>query len=219
MAVTADSAQDPNRPIPDNECPVWLRSQKTCPLPCACQLQTAAMIKLCSLLLPALLVTTSCFANIGETEGQVNDRYGKSFGQIPTKTFGVVTGYIAGGYVVGVKFVDGTSEMEMFAKADHADLPASEISRLMNKNSLGEWKAELTGKPQWRRWRRDDGSAVALYDAVRHFLYINSKNFYEVKGQQIEQQEWKADQAPQAGGAQPRATASPAGTPSPSPSP
>ncbi|HJT80508.1 MAG TPA: hypothetical protein VJ719_04860 [Chthoniobacterales bacterium] len=156
-----------------------------------------------------------CRANIGETEGQVNDRYGKSFGQIPTNTFGIVTGYIAGGYVVGVKFVDGTSEMEMFAKADHADIPASEISRLLNKNSPGEWRAELTGKAQWRRWRRDDGSAVALYDAVRHFLYINSKNFYEVKSQQIEQQEWKADQAPKSGGGQPRSAASPATAPSP----
>ena len=173
------------------------------------------MIKFCFLF--TLLLIAPCFANIGETEGQVGDRYGKSFGQIPTATFGIVTGFIAGGYVVGVKFVDGTSEMEMFAKADHADMPASEISRLLNKNSPGEWKAELTTKPQWRRWRRDDGSAVALYDAVRHFLYISSKNFYEVKGQQIEQQEWKAGQAPQAGGGQPRATANPATAPSASP--
>jgi hypothetical protein len=113
-----------------------------------------------------------------------------------------------------VKFVDGTSEMEMFAKADHADIPASEISRLLNKNSPGEWKAELTGKPSWRRWRRDDGSAIALYDTVRHFLYINSKNFYEVKGQQIEQQDWKADHAPQTGATAIR----PAVSASPSPS-
>lgn len=177
------------------------------------------MNKFLSSLLLVLLFVAPCFANVGETEGQVNDRYGKTFGQIPTKTFGIVTGYIAGGYVVGVKFVDGTSEMEMFAKADHADLPASEISRLLSRNSPGEWKAELTGKAQWRRWRRDDGSVVALYDAVRHFLYINSKNFYEVKGNQVEQQEWKAEQAPQAGGGQPRATPSPAVASSASPSP
>jgi len=139
------------------------------------------------------------FANVGESEAAIEGRYGKSFGQIPTNTFGVVTGFVAGGYVVGVKFVDGTSEMEMFAKGDQSDMPASEIDRLLKKNSPGEWKAELTGKPNWRRWRREDGSAVALYDAVRHFLYINSKAFYEIKGQQVEQQEWKhGDHAPQA---------------------
>src|SRR3954463_11949256 len=131
-----------------------------------------------------------CHANVGESEAAIGERYGKSFGQIPTNTFGVVNGFVAGGYVVGVKLVDGTSEMEMFSKGDRSEMPASEIDRLLRKNSPGDWKAELTGKPHWRRWRRDDGTAVALYDVARHFLYINSKNFYEVKGVQIEQQEW-----------------------------
>jgi hypothetical protein len=142
--------------------------------------------------------TQSCFANIGDSEPAIGDRYGKTFGQIPTSTFGVMTGFIAGGYVIGVKFVDGISEMEMFCKGDQSDMGASEIDRLLKKNSAGDWKAEVTGKPQWRRWRRDDGSAVALYDATRHFLYINSKNFYEVKAQQIEQQEWSFSDQPAA---------------------
>jgi hypothetical protein len=165
--------------------------------------------------------TSRCFANVGESEAAVGERYGKSFGQIPTNTFGIVTGYVAGGYVVGVKFVDGTSEMEMFSKGDQADMPASEIDRLLKKNSPGDWKAELTGKPHWRRWRRDDGSMVALYDAVRHFLYVNSKNFYEVKGQQIEQQDWNFTHSPQGGsaGAEPAATAIRPITPSPTASP
>jgi len=176
------------------------------------------MIRFYSPLLLILLFIAPCLANIGETEGQVTDRYGKSFGQIPTNTFGIINGYIAAGYVVGVKLVDGTSEMEMFAKADHAEIPASEISRLLTRNSPGEWKAELTGKPSWRRWRRDDDTAIALYDTVRHFLYINSKNFYEVKGQQIEQQQWKADAAPATGGTQPGAAAArPSASASPSP--
>jgi len=157
-------------------------------------------------------------ANVGESEAAVTERYGKSFGQIPTNTFGVISGFIAGGYVVGVKFVDGTSEMEMFSKGDKSDMPASEIDRLLKKNSLGDWKAELTGKPQWRRWRRDDGTAVALYDAIRHFLYITSKNFYEVKGQQMEQQEWNFEHGAQATRPGTGSTAIPAVTPTPSPS-
>ena len=166
-----------------------------------------------------------CRANIGESEAAIGERYGKTFGQIPTSTFGVVNGFVAGGFVVGVKLVDGTSEMEMFAKGDQSELPASEIDRLLKKNSPGDWKAELTGKPQWRRWRRDDGSAVALYDTIRHFLYINSRNFYEVKGQQLEQQEWNINHAPQSGRAEPSSGGirsvlpSPAASPTASPSP
>jgi hypothetical protein len=159
-----------------------------------------------------------CLANIGENEANVGERYGKSFGEIPTNTFGVITGFIASGYVVGVKFVDGTSEMEMFSKGDQSDMAASEINRLLQKNSTGDWKAEPTGKAHWRRWRRDDGSAVALYDTVRHFLYINSKNFYEIKGQQMEQQEWNFNNGTQATRPGVSSTAIPAITSAPSPS-
>jgi len=180
------------------------------------------MIRLTNSIVFALCVfaaATTGYANVGEGEAAIADRYGKSFGQIPTATFGVITGFIAGGYVVGVKFVDGTSEMEMFSKGDKSDMAASEIDRLLKKNSPGEWKAELTGKPHWRRWRRDDGSAVALYDAVRHFLYVTSKNFYDLKGAQMEQQEWnfnngQGSRAPGSGGINALS-----GTPLPSASP
>jgi hypothetical protein len=158
------------------------------------------------------------YANVGESEAAIGERYGTSFGQIPTNTFGVVTGFVAGGYVVGVKLIDGTSEMEMFCKADQADMPASEIDRLLKKNSSGDWKAESTGKAHWRRWRRDDGSAVALYDTVRHFLYVTSKNFYEIKGQQMEKQTWDYNQRP-AGAIEPGATVIQPATPSPTASP
>ena len=185
------------------------------------------MMRLTNSILLALCLFASAatgLANVGEGEAAVTDRYGKSFGQIPTATFGVINGFTAGGYVVGVKFVDGTSEMEMFSKGDKSDMPASEIGRLLQKSSPGEWKAELTGKPQWRRWRRDDGSAVALYDAVRHFLYVTSKNFYDLKGAQMEQQEWNFNNAqgvrpPATGGINQISGATPAAPASPSASP
>ena len=93
-------------------------------------------------------------------------------------------------YVVAVKLIDGRSQMEMFSKNDQSDLSAGEIEKLLRENGAGEWKAELiTGKPGWRRWRREDGALVALYDAGRHFLYINSKQFYEDQGKKIEASE------------------------------
>jgi hypothetical protein len=159
-------------------------------------------------------IPVSLEANVGETPAQVENHYGKTIGDIPTSTFGVMSGFVASGYVVGVKFIDGVSEMEMFSKSNQSDMAASEIDKLLKANSDGTWKAELTGKANWRRWRRDDGSSVALYDAIRHFLYINSIKYYEAKGQQIELQEWNAkEHAPAQSLASPASTASPAESP------
>jgi hypothetical protein len=114
-------------------------------------------------------------------------RYGKSVGDISTLAFGKVRGFRSADYVVAVKFVDGRSQMEMFSKTDESDMSAREIDNLLKANGAGMWKAELvTGKPGWRRWHREDGELVALYDAGRHFLYINSKQFYENQGKKIE---------------------------------
>ena len=136
---------------------------------------------------PFAVFVPSASARIGETEAQIQTRYEKSVGDIPTKTFGVMRGFISAGYIIGVALRDGVSEMEMVSKADQADMSASEIAKLLKENSPGEWKAEQTGKPNWRRWRSEDQSLVALYDTVRHFLYINSKKFYEETGRKLEE--------------------------------
>jgi hypothetical protein len=136
------------------------------------------------LLVLAAFPTIAC-ARIGETEEEISARYGKSIGDIPTETFGKMRGFIWSGYVVGIAFVNGRSEMEMFSKSDQSDMMASEIEKLLKANAE-EWKAEPTGKPNWRRWRQGEFGVVALYDAGRHFLYINSKQFYEKQLKKIE---------------------------------
>jgi hypothetical protein len=125
-------------------------------------------------------------ARIGEGDAEVSARYGKSVGDIPTQAFGKVRGFTWSGYVVGVAFVSGVSNMEMFAKTDQSEMTATEIQNLLKTAGAEEWKAEPTGKPNWRRWREDDAGLVAVYDAKRHFLYINSKQFYEDQGKKIE---------------------------------
>jgi hypothetical protein len=104
-----------------------------------------------------------------------------------------VRGFVAGGYVGDVAFVDGVSHMEMFSKKDQSEMTASEIETLLKANDPGEWKAEGTGKPNWRRWRTQDEALVAAYDVGRHFLFINSKKFYEEQGKKIEGGQAEAD--------------------------
>ncbi|HET9367573.1 MAG TPA: hypothetical protein VFO22_05840 [Candidatus Udaeobacter sp.] len=126
-------------------------------------------------------------ARIGETEAQIMARYGQSIGDIPTETFGPVRGFALPGFVVGVKLVNGTSAMEMISKNDQSEIKRPEIEALLKKHGADrEWKVDKFDKPDWRRWRSQDGSLVAVYDEKRHFLYVNSKQFYDEQGKELE---------------------------------
>ena len=109
-------------------------------------------------------------------------------GDIPTEAFGSVRGFMATGYVVGIAIVDGVSSMEMFSKNNRSEMTPTEIETLLKANGPGEWISESISKPNWKRWRRVDGTLVGLYDAKRHFLYISSKSFYDAQGAKLEKQ-------------------------------
>jgi hypothetical protein len=130
-----------------------------------------------------LVCSRSLLARIGETEAQVMARYGQSIGDIPTETFGPVRGFALREYLVGVKFLNGTSAMEMVSRNDQAEIKPQEIDALLKKHGADvEWKVDKFEKPAWKRWRTQDGSLVAVYDSKRHFLYVNSKEFYNEQG-------------------------------------
>ena len=130
-----------------------------------------------------LVCSRSLLARVGETEAQVMARYGQSIGDIPTETFGPVRGFALREYLVGVKFLNGTSAMEMVSRNDQVEIKPQEIDALLKKHGADvEWKVDKFEKPDWKRWRTQDGSLVAVYDSKRHFLYVNSKAFYNEQG-------------------------------------
>jgi len=141
------------------------------------------MYKPIAVSLVLLVCSRSLLARIGETEAQIMARYGQSIGDIPTETFGPVRGFALREYLVGVKFLNGTSAMEMVSRNDQAEIKPQEIDALLNKHGADvEWKVDKFEKPDWKRWRTQDGSLVAVYDSKRHFLYVNSKAFYNEQG-------------------------------------
>jgi hypothetical protein len=141
------------------------------------------MYKPIAVSLVLLVCSRSLLARIGETEAQVMARYGQSIGDIPTETFGPVRGFALREYLVGVKFLNGTSAMEMVSRNDQAEIKPQEIDALLKKHGAEvEWKVDKFEKPDWKRWRTQDGSLVAVYDSKRHFLYVNSKEFYNEHG-------------------------------------
>ena len=139
-------------------------------------------------------LSSIALARIGETEAQLTARYGKSIGDIPTQAFGTVRGYLSQRYVVGVAFVNGVSDMEMFSKADQSELSAQELEGFMKFHGARvKWDPFVANQPGWKRWHRGDGALVALYDVNRHFLYICSQKFFDAQGKKLEQKERKAE--------------------------
>ena len=135
-----------------------------------------------------LTCCSPAWARIGETETQITARYGQSIGDIPTESFGPVRGFTLPGFVVGVKLVNGTSAMEMISKNDQSEIKPQEIEALLKKHGADmEWKVDKFDRPDWKRWRSQDGSLIAVYDEKRHFLYVNSKQFYDQQGKKIEE--------------------------------
>jgi hypothetical protein len=81
--------------------------------------------------------------------------------------------------VVGVKFVHGISAMEMITKNDQSAMTPEEIAALLTIHGVEAlWQREAWNRPDWQRWRTQDGALVAVYDMRRHFLYINTNQFY-----------------------------------------
>ena|SRR5438093_6454830 len=75
-------------------------------------------------------------------------RYGQSIGDIPTETFGPVRGFALREYLVGVKFLNGTSAMEMISRNDQAEITPQEIDALLKKHGADvEWKVDKFEKP------------------------------------------------------------------------
>lgn len=131
--------------------------------------------------------TTIVSARIGETETQITARYGQSIGDIPTEAFGPVRGYMMPGFLVGVKLVDSVSAMEMISKNDQSEISPPELEKFLKAHGAdGPWKADQWDRPGWKRWRTADQALVAVYDMKRHFLYINSRKFYEEQGGKLE---------------------------------
>ena len=89
-------------------------------------------------------------------------RYGQSIGDIPTETFGPVRGFALREYLVGVKFLNGTSAMEMVSRNDQVEIKPQEIDALLKKHGADvEWK-------------------VDKFETT--LLYVNSKEFYNEQG-------------------------------------
>ena len=124
--------------------------------------------------------TATALAGIGESEKEIEARYGK-----PDKLFGQhgnlnEVGYVSGGFMIMVAFINGTSQREGFASPDISPLSKDNIDHILSMaGGPGlTWK-ELPSKAGTRYWNRSDWKAIAVFPPGDKFFFIQDPSFVQ----------------------------------------
>jgi hypothetical protein len=86
-----------------------------------------------------VLCGTTAFGRIGETEAQIEKRYGK-----PTPSSGATKTYSYKDFFIIVTFDNGVSAIETFQKRGSSPMPVKEIAAVLKANGRGESWSEPT---------------------------------------------------------------------------
>ena len=129
----------------------------------------------------AIVILAACAAQarLGETEAEIEKRYGKPKNELPaippsTK----LACYECGGLKILVSFINGKSECEHYWHAVAGTIFRDEMAALLAANSAGmKWEEESL----FYRWRRPDGG-VALYCPDDKSLAIFSPAWFAAAG-------------------------------------
>ncbi len=125
-----------------------------------------------------LLVALPASARIGETESQVEKRYGKPVETLRNES-GLHRKYAFRGFTVLVSFQSGVSAMEQYQKKDLAVITPTETVQLLAANSNGgKWTdPELTDTGDYIAHTWGSPKLVAIYHPVARSITIATKQF------------------------------------------
>jgi len=146
------------------------------------------------------MIGASAFARIGETEQQIEARYGPSIAPAPDKFKRDELGneirvYNFHGFTVTVTFVNGRSEVELFVKykdqipSDHWEvMTGQEVAAILEayEGTGVKWKPEQgSRRPMW--WDSEDGrlKAINMFNQVQ----IGTVSYVEKRTERIKQNE------------------------------
>jgi hypothetical protein len=134
-----------------------------------------------------LLLGATALAQIGETEGQIEKRYGRAAsGSGPTE------GYFYKGFFIIVTFDNGVSGIETFEKRNGGPMSAAEIRRLLEANGGGtKWHEPIRNGFEFQYKEK---TRFAEYNAVTNTLTIaeyNALNRINAHNQTLDTQKTK----------------------------
>ncbi len=137
-----------------------------------------------------VLTTTACYARIGETQAQIETRYGKHVKAVsPVKPATSAYLYRQGDLAFFIGFVDGKAAYELVEAVEEEDgdigedeVSAKDIATVLKAETpAGGWTALNADKTGDRHWKSADGKLLAGYDAQHYQLMIESAEFFHAR--------------------------------------
>ena len=129
-----------------------------------------------------MTVAATAFARIAEDEQQIKARYGEPGKDLGTHGEVHEVGYVSGGFLILVDFVNGISQREGFTKPDTSPLTDQNIKDILAMSAAeGTTWQEGTAKDGDKLWNRSDKKAVAILPAMGKFLFVQDVNFVQPK--------------------------------------
>jgi len=119
---------------------------------------------------------------IGEDEKQIEARYGKPGKDLGTHGDVHELGYMSDGYMILVDFVNGISQREGFANPDTSPLSPQSVEDILRMSAPEgtSWK-EAPASGDDRSWARSDKKVIAMFPALRKFVFVQDVTFVQPK--------------------------------------
>jgi hypothetical protein len=132
-----------------------------------------------------LTLVSHAFARIGETEQQIEARYGKSTLSFPSSNQPLTKAYESSGLNIVVMYIDGVSQREIFTKQDKSEFSKNEIAILLDANAAGsKWIEDPTARVVGMRgWKLEAGGRKAGYSESARGLLIQTEVAEKVSAQ------------------------------------
>ncbi len=127
-----------------------------------------------------IILAATGFGRIGEDEKQIESRYGKAGKDLGTHGSIHEVGYLSGGFMILVDYVNGISKREGFANPDTSPMSADAIKQILAISSADgtRWHEEpAVGED--RSWRCSDNTTIAIFPAQGKFLFVQDVNFVQ----------------------------------------
>ena len=124
-----------------------------------------------------MMLVSQAFARIGETEQQIEVRYGKSIGTLSSGNELLRKAYRSTDLNIVVMYIDGVSQSEIFTKQDGSEFSKNEIAILLEANAAGsKWIEDPTARlVGMQGWKLEAGGRKAGYSESARGLLIQTE--------------------------------------------